>query len=62
MKVKIIEVQGPNVFQSLHTIIPNPRVDGVLSLPVENSFMKELCNNVFSMGIGKFCFKVENLF
>lgn len=44
MKVKIIEVQGPNVFQSLHSIIPNPRVDGVLSLQVENSFMKELCN------------------
>ena len=62
MKVKIIEVQGPNVFQSLHSIISNPRVDGVLSLQVENSFMKELCNNVFYMGIGKFCFKVENLF
>jgi len=62
VKVKIIAVQGPNVFQSLHTIIPNPGVDGVLSLQVENSFMKEICNNVFSVAIVKFCFKVENLF
>lgn len=36
VKVKVIAFQGPNMFQSLHTIIPNPQVDGVLSLQAEN--------------------------